>query len=133
MIRIELLKVGKDTTRGRDFSLYALCPRLVARELLLKDPETTPCAFQGLLWISSNLTLWYIRCAPEELNRINALCKRNSVKLRAPELAWECLLQKVLPIQTKMLSGDTLGDVILGKNCSGEILNQEEVIENIWA
>lgn len=25
-----------------------------------------------------------------------------------------------------MLSGDTLGDVILGKNCSGEILNEEE-------
>lgn len=40
MIRIELLKVGKDTTRGRDFFLYALCPsRFVARELLLKDPR----------------------------------------------------------------------------------------------
>lgn len=62
----------------------------------------------------------------KNIDRISGFMQKKFSQVACSRTCMGMFAAKSAPIQTKMLSGDILGDVILGKNCSGEILNQEE-------
>lgn len=148
----KLQKVERDTTVWRRSLPASPMPQqrkiCRAKESLLEDPATTLRAFQDLLWMISSLTLWPTRCAPGEHHQdqlhakgIQSSCVLQDLQLDSKHSKWwwwEGLLQKVFLIQTKMLGGDTLGDMILprqgkrAKRALPELWTEKKPLNSIW-